>query len=173
MGNNSGRLTAEVRGTVCCTKKTTRLWITSAKCDNEVVTGMFDTVQQVLLLKLAKMPKRKDSDRRLVPCLLNINPLAELTHRLSDRLTHNEITTLHPNLERSKRCRIDFTEGFDLDGPDLLRTPSHTTPISMPDPEAIQTAFALHERSDTPFQPQPPGRSKMKGKRKADPTLQE
>ncbi|VDI37786.1 Hypothetical predicted protein [Mytilus galloprovincialis] len=49
MGNNSGRLTAEVRGTVCCTKKTTRLWITSAKCDNVVVTGMFDTVQQITL----------------------------------------------------------------------------------------------------------------------------
>ncbi|CAC5411365.1 unnamed protein product [Mytilus coruscus] len=71
---------------------------------------------------------------------------------------------------RSKRSRIDFIEGFDIDGPDLLRTPSHTSPISMPDPEAIQTAFALQERPDTPYQPQPPGRSKMKGKRTADPT---
>lgn len=78
-----------------------------------------------------------------------------------------------PSKPRSKRSRIDFTEGFDIDGPDLLCTTSHTSPISMPDPEAIQTAFALQERPDTPYQPQPPGRSKMKGKRTADPTLQE
>ncbi|CAC5397351.1 unnamed protein product [Mytilus coruscus] len=78
-----------------------------------------------------------------------------------------------PSKPRSKRCRIDFTEGFDIDSPDLLRTPSHTSPISMPDPEAIQTAFALQERPDTPYQPQPPVRSKMKGKRTTDPTLQE
>ncbi|CAC5359662.1 unnamed protein product [Mytilus coruscus] len=78
-----------------------------------------------------------------------------------------------PSKPRSKRCRIDFTEGFDIDGPDLLCTPSHTSPISMPDTEAIKTPFAIQERPDTPYQPQPPGRSKMKGKRTADPTLQE
>ncbi|CAC5382732.1 unnamed protein product [Mytilus coruscus] len=40
-------------------------------------------------------------------------------------------------------------------------------------PEAIQTNFALQEWPDTPYQPQPPGRSKMKWKRTADPSLQE
>ncbi|CAC5409578.1 unnamed protein product [Mytilus coruscus] len=78
-----------------------------------------------------------------------------------------------PSKPRSKRSRINFTEGFDIDGPDLLRTPSYTSPISMPDPEAIQTAFALQERPDTPCQPQPPGRSKIKRKRTADPTMRE
>ena len=42
-----------------------------------------------------------------------------------------------PTKPRSKRCRIDFTESFDINGPYLIRTPSHTLPISLPDPEAI------------------------------------
>ena len=34
--------------------------------------------------------------------------------------------TLHSKLEVSiGQCRIDFKEGFDIKGPDLLRTPSH------------------------------------------------
>lgn len=53
---------------------------------------------------------------------------------------------------RGKRCRIDFTEGFDIDGPDLLRTPSHISPLTLPDTEAIQTTFALQERPDTLYQ---------------------
>ncbi|CAC5409010.1 unnamed protein product [Mytilus coruscus] len=53
---------------------------------------------------------------------------------------------------RSKSCRIDFTEEFEIDGPDLLRTPSHISPLTLPDPEAIQTAFALQERPDTLYQ---------------------
>ncbi|CAC5387800.1 unnamed protein product [Mytilus coruscus] len=58
--------------------------------------------------------------------------------------------------------------------PDLLRTPSHTSPLTMPAPEVIQTEIALIERPDTPYQTQPPGRSKKKGKRTTvDPSLQQ
>lgn len=71
---------------------------------------------------------------------------------------------------RNKRCRMNLREGFDIYGLDLLCTP-HTSPISMPDPDAIQTVIASLERPDTSNQPQPPRRSKKKGKRAANPNL--
>lgn len=42
-----------------------------------------------------------------------------------------------PFKTKSKRCLIDFTEGFDIYGPDLLCTPSHASPTCMLDPVCI------------------------------------
>ncbi|CAG2213596.1 unnamed protein product [Mytilus edulis] len=67
-----------------------------------------------------------------------------------------------------KRSRIDFDEGFDINDPDLLRTPPHTSPvINTESKEAIQTAM-LAARPDTPYQQQQRSRSKMKAKRQTD-----
>ncbi|CAG2246253.1 MAO [Mytilus edulis] len=67
-----------------------------------------------------------------------------------------------------KRSRIDFDEGFDIDDPDLLRTPPHTSPVINADSkEAIQTAM-LAARPDTPYQQHQRSRSKMKAKRQTD-----
>ncbi|CAG2253442.1 unnamed protein product [Mytilus edulis] len=69
---------------------------------------------------------------------------------------------------RSKRSRIYFDEGFDINDPDLLRTPPHTSPvINTESKEAIQTAL-LAARPDTPYQQQQRSRSKMKAKRQID-----
>ncbi|CAG2219254.1 unnamed protein product [Mytilus edulis] len=72
--------------------------------------------------------------------------------------------------DRDKRSRIDFDEGFDINDPDLLRTPPHTSPVSIESKEAMQAAI-LAERPDTPYQPQHRSRSKMKAKRQTDPDL--
>ncbi|CAG2238122.1 unnamed protein product [Mytilus edulis] len=72
--------------------------------------------------------------------------------------------------DRGKRSRIDFDEGFDINDPDLLRTPPHTSPVSIESKEAMQAAI-LAERPDTPYQPQHRSRSKMKAKRQTDPDL--
>ncbi|CAG2188610.1 unnamed protein product [Mytilus edulis] len=70
--------------------------------------------------------------------------------------------------DRGKRSRIDFDEGFDIDDPDLLRTPPHTSPVINADSkEAIQTAM-LAARPDTPYQQHQRSRSKMKAKRQTD-----
>ncbi|CAG2200041.1 unnamed protein product [Mytilus edulis] len=70
--------------------------------------------------------------------------------------------------DRGKRSRIDFDEGFDINDPDLLRTPPHTSPVINADSkEAIQTAM-LAARPDTPYQQQQRSRSKMKAKRQTD-----
>ncbi|CAG2210485.1 unnamed protein product [Mytilus edulis] len=72
------------------------------------------------------------------------------------------------HLHRGKRSRIDFDEGFDIDDPDLLRTPPHTSPVINADSkEAIQTAM-LAARPDTPYQQHQRSRSKMKAKRQTD-----
>ncbi|CAG2243514.1 unnamed protein product [Mytilus edulis] len=47
--------------------------------------------------------------------------------------------------DRGKRSRIDFDEGFDINEPDLLRTPPHTWLVNIE---------MLAERPDTPYQPQ-------------------
>ncbi|CAC5394296.1 unnamed protein product [Mytilus coruscus] len=58
---------------------------------------------------------------------------------------------LQPTSDRGKRCRIDYDEGFDMDDPELLRTPPHTSPLIMPSPEAVITAFTILERPETPY----------------------
>ncbi|OPL32999.1 integrin alpha-4, partial [Mytilus galloprovincialis] len=55
----------------------------------------------------------------------------------------------HLYRNRGKRCRIDYDEGFDLDDPELLRTPPHTSPLVMPSPEAVTTALLILGRPDT------------------------
>ncbi|CAG2217679.1 RRP36 [Mytilus edulis] len=71
--------------------------------------------------------------------------------------------------DRGKRSRIDFEDGFDIDHPDLLRTPPHTSPvITDQSKEAIQAAIQA-ARPDTPYQQHQ--RSKMKAKRPTDSSL--
>lgn len=65
----------------------------------------------------------------------------------------------------------DFDERSEIEGPDLLITPSHTSPLNLASKEVIQ-ATILSERPNTPYQQQHHSRSKMKAKRRADPTLQ-
>ncbi|CAG2230342.1 unnamed protein product [Mytilus edulis] len=72
--------------------------------------------------------------------------------------------------DRGKRSRIDFDEGFNINDPDLPRTPPRTSPVSIESKEAMQAAI-LAERTDTPNQPQYRSRSKMKAKRQTDPNL--
>ncbi|CAG2220670.1 unnamed protein product [Mytilus edulis] len=72
---------------------------------------------------------------------------------------------LQPTKDRGKRCRIDYDEGFDLDDPELLRTPPHTSPLLMPSPEAVTTALMILERPDTPYHTP---RNKVKAKRSTE-----
>ncbi|CAC5400637.1 unnamed protein product [Mytilus coruscus] len=72
--------------------------------------------------------------------------------------------------ERGKSSRIDLDEEFDIDDPELLRTPPHTSPFKITSKEAIKAAI-LAEQPDTPYQHQHRSRSKMKAKRQAEPTL--
>ena len=65
----------------------------------------------------------------------------------------------------------DFDERSEIEDPDLLITPSHTSPLNLASKEVIQ-ATILSERPNTPYQQQHHSRSKMKAKRRADPTLQ-
>ncbi|CAG2250342.1 unnamed protein product [Mytilus edulis] len=70
-----------------------------------------------------------------------------------------------------KRSRIDFEERYDIDDPDLLRTPPHTSPVVNEDTkEAIQAAIQA-ARPDTPYQQHQRSRSKMKAKRQTDSSL--
>ncbi|CAG2196489.1 unnamed protein product [Mytilus edulis] len=48
---------------------------------------------------------------------------------------------LQPTKDRGKRCRIDYDEGFNLDDPELLRIPPHTSPLVMPSAEADTSAL--------------------------------
>ncbi|CAG2221636.1 unnamed protein product [Mytilus edulis] len=73
--------------------------------------------------------------------------------------------------DRGKRSRIDYEDGFDIDHPDLLRTPPHTSPvITEQSKEAIQSAIQA-ARPDTPYQQHQRSRSKMKAKRQTDSSL--
>ncbi|CAG2257603.1 unnamed protein product [Mytilus edulis] len=75
-------------------------------------------------------------------------------------------TTSSQLKDRGKRCRIDYDEGFDLDDPELLRTPPpHTSPLLMPSPEAVTTALMILERPDTPYHTP---RNKVKAKRSTE-----
>ncbi|CAG2226631.1 unnamed protein product [Mytilus edulis] len=62
------------------------------------------------------------------------------------------------------------TNNNSINDQDLLRTPPHTSPVSIESKEAMQAAI-LAERPDTPYQPQHRSRSKMKAKRQTDPNL--
>ncbi|CAG2233512.1 unnamed protein product [Mytilus edulis] len=56
-------------------------------------------------------------------------------------------------LHLQNRGGIHFDEVFDINYPDLLRTPPHTSPVSIESKEAIQ-AVILAEHYDIPYQPQ-------------------
>ncbi|CAG2227671.1 unnamed protein product [Mytilus edulis] len=61
---------------------------------------------------------------------------------------------------RNSRSRIDYEDGFDIDHPDLLRTPPHTSPVyNEQSKEAIQSAIQA-ARPDTPYQQDQRSRSK-------------
>ncbi|CAG2212431.1 unnamed protein product [Mytilus edulis] len=73
--------------------------------------------------------------------------------------------------DRGKRSRVDYEDGFDIDHPDLLRTPPHTSPVfNEQSKEAIQSAIQA-ARPDTPYQQDQRSRSKMKAKRPTDSSL--
>ncbi|CAG2233102.1 unnamed protein product [Mytilus edulis] len=72
---------------------------------------------------------------------------------------------LQPTSDRGKRCRIDYDEGFDLDDPEILRIPPHTSPLVMPSPGAVAIALTIFERPDTPYYTH---RCKVKAKRSSE-----
>ncbi|CAG2198310.1 CSMD [Mytilus edulis] len=97
--------------------------------------------------------------------LVNIeNIKAKLTQYVLGNKTVIECES-QPTKDRGKRCRIDYDEGFDLDDPELLRTPPHTSPLLMPSPEAVTTALMILERPDTPYHTP---RNKVKAKRSTE-----
>lgn len=70
--------------------------------------------------------------------------------------------------DRGKHSRINFDEGFDINDPDLLRTPPHTSLVLNADSkEAIHTAM-LAAQPDTPYQQHQHSRSKMNAKKQTD-----
>lgn len=86
------------------------------------------------------------------------------------RLIYYTSTGAGSTIERGKRSRTDFDEGFYIDDPGILTTTPHTSPFNVQSKEAME-AVILSERSITPYQPQHRSWSKMKAKRQADPTL--
>ncbi|CAC5402599.1 unnamed protein product [Mytilus coruscus] len=49
--------------------------------------------------------------------------------------------------EGGKRSRIDFDEGFDVDDPNLLITPPHTSPLNLQSKEAIEATYCQNHQT--------------------------
>ncbi|CAC5413775.1 unnamed protein product [Mytilus coruscus] len=73
-----------------------------------------------------------------------------VTSPYSPKKTCHRLMYYTSTTERGKRSRIDFDAGFDIDDPDLLTTPPHTSTLNLQSKEAIEAAI-LSERPNTPY----------------------
>ncbi|CAC5425056.1 unnamed protein product [Mytilus coruscus] len=121
---------------------------TEASADHNTQTEDRDTIVGQLLTptKYRGEPVGVVINRDIVTSPYNPN-------KACHRLIYYTSTT-----DRGKRSRIDFDEGFDINDPDLLTTPPHTSPFNIESQEAME-ATILAQRPNTPYQPQHRSRS--------------